>query len=52
MNKKVAYLFFMSLLLLSLVSVVNAADVQDDNITIVSSCNHIITSNLIIKHIW
>ena len=46
MNKKVAYLFFMSLLLLSLVSVVNAADVQDDNITIVSSCNHIITSNL------
>lgn len=47
MDKKLFNLFFISLLLLFLVSSVNAMDVQDDNMTIISSGNnHIITSNL------
>lgn len=42
MDKKVLNLFFISLLFLFLVSAVNAADVQDDNMTILSSGNNII----------
>ena len=37
MNKKVCYLFFISILLLFLLNSVNAIDYQDDNMTIVSS---------------
>lgn len=47
MDKKVFNIFLISLLFLFLLSSVNAADVQDDNMTIFSSGNnHIITSNL------
>ena len=47
MDKKAFNLFFISLLLLFLVSAVNAADMQDDNITILSDgSNHFITSDL------
>ena len=37
MNKKVSYLFFISILLLFLLNSVNAMDSQDDNMTIISS---------------
>lgn len=40
MNKKVIFLFFISLLFLILVSTVNAADIRDDNVTILSSGNN------------
>lgn len=47
MDKKVFNLFFLSLLFLFLVSSVSAADIQDDNMTILSSGgNHFITSDL------
>ena len=47
MDKKVFNLFFISLLFLFLVSSVSATDIQDDNMTILSSgSNHFITSDL------
>ena len=47
MDKKAFNLFFISLLLLFLVSAVNAADIEDGNITILSDgSNHFITSDL------
>ena len=47
MDKKVFNLFFISLLFLFLVSSVSATDIQDDNMTILSSGNnHFITSDL------
>ncbi len=47
MDKKLFKLFLIPLLFLFLVSSVNAADVQDGNMTIISSGNtHIVTSNL------
>ena len=47
MDKKVFNLFFLSLLFLFLVSSVSAVDIQDDNMTILSSGgNHFITSDL------
>ncbi len=48
MNKKVLNLFFISLLFLLLVSSVNATDVQDNNITVLSDSGNYqtVTSNL------
>ena len=47
MDKKAFNLFFISLLLLFLVSAVSAADMHDDNITILSDGNnHVVTSDL------
>ena len=46
MHKKVFNLFFISLLLLFLVSAVSAADNLDDNMTILSSGSEVITSDL------
>ena len=45
MDKKAFNLFFISLLLLFLVSAVSAVDIQDGNVTILSDgSNHVITS--------
>lgn len=48
MNKKVFNLFFISILFLFLVSSVNATDMQNNNITIISDCDNFqtITSDL------
>ena len=47
MDKKAFNLFFISLLLLFLVSAVSAADIQDSNVTILSDgSNHVVTSDL------
>ena len=47
MDKKAFNLFFISLLLLFLVSAVSAVDIQDGNVTILSDgSNHVITSDL------